>query len=118
MGHHIDLESQEFVYIGKNSVLKGSLELYGPATFCSKIQANLRSLDDSTIQFERESIFEGTVHGHDILIYGNFNGEIISSGKVSLYPTAVFQGKITCKNLNIHPGAQVNMQASSEESLA
>ena len=60
------------------------------------------------------SITEGTLLCADLDIYGQYTGDIKSSGRVTIYPTAFFEGRILSHSLEILPGAVVNMNGHTE----
>lgn len=109
------IQNQEFSYIGKATNLAGSFTFNGPTHLQGKIQGDIVVENLATIILEIGSITEANLKCFNVDIYGEFTGEINSSGKVTIYPTATFEGRIISKSLEILPGAQVNMNGHTEE---
>lgn len=115
MDHYLDLESQEYTYIGNKSQLKGEFHFYGPTALASEIEGDISISEDSLLRLERNARFKGTISCHDIHIYGQVEGTVKASGKVTLFPTASFQGTMKAASLNIHPGAKVDMEGDTDD---
>ncbi len=109
------IQNQEFTYIGKETNLKGTFKFHGPTHLQGRINGEISIEDGATIVLEIGSITEGSLQCADLDIYGEFIGEIRSSGRVTIYPTGLFEGKIIAKSLEILPGATVNMNGHTEE---
>lgn len=109
------LKNQEFTYIGKSTSLSGTFTFRGPTHLQGILQGDIRVENSAKIVLEIGSITEGSLSCYDLDIYGQFTGEIKSEGRVTLYPTASFDGKILSKFLEILPGAIVNMNAHTED---
>ena len=108
------IENQTFTTIGKSTALQGNFNFVGTTHLLGKLEGTIKMTDSSKIVLEIGSITEGILHGKDIEIYGEFSGEIKAEGLVTLYPTAVVNGKIIAKSLEILPGAVVNMSGHTE----
>ncbi|HLE11776.1 MAG: hypothetical protein A2504_15240 [Bdellovibrionales bacterium RIFOXYD12_FULL_39_22] len=104
----INLASQNFSYFAKNSKLIGSFEMSGPTHLASHLEGELFMLSSATLYIERLGVFIGKINCHNLEIYGQFEGTIVSSGKVIIYPSAQVTGEIQCRNLLIMPGSSVN----------
>ncbi len=111
----INLASQNFSYFAKSSTLIGSFEMSGPTHIASKIEGELFMLNSATLYIERSGNFLGKINCHNLEIYGEFEGTIISSGKVIIYPSAQITGEIQCKNILIMPGSNVNFTGHTIE---
>lgn len=109
------IQNQEFTYIGKATKIEGVLTFKGPTHLQGQVSGEITVLNSAKIVLEIGSMTEGTLQCFDLDIYGEFSGEIKSSGRVTIYPTAVFEGKIISKSLEILPGAIVNMSGHTEE---
>ncbi|MFA6235856.1 MAG: polymer-forming cytoskeletal protein [Bacteriovorax sp.] len=108
------IQNQEFTYIGKDTSLNGSFQFQGPTHFQGKINGDIAILNSAKLILEIGSLTEGTLQCFDLDIYGSFSGEIKSAGIVTIYPTAIFEGKIMAKSMEILPGAIVNMNGHTE----
>ncbi len=113
---NISLKEQEFIYLGKNSSMQGEFVFEGPTRINSKITGNIKITEGNQIIFDRHSDINGEVYGHDIEIFGKFEGKIHSKGNVVVYPCASIIGEIKAKNLIIKPGAQVNIKGEAGQS--
>lgn len=109
------IQNQTFTTIGKSTVLNGNFNFVGTTHLLGKIEGIITVAAPSKIVLEIGSVTEATLNCYDLEIYGEFTGEIKSEGLVTLYPTAVVNGKIIAKSLEILPGAVVNMNAHTEE---
>ena len=110
------IENQEFTYIGKDSKLVGNFQFYGPTHLKGHLSGEIKIESLAKLVLEINSITDGKLHCHDLDIYGEFSGEIHSSGVVTIYPTGFFEGKILAHSIEILPGAVVNMNGHTEES--
>lgn len=108
------IQNQTFTTIGKQTVLAGSFTFVGTTHLLGKITGEITVLAPSKIVLEIGSYTEATLLCADLEIYGEFTGEIKSSGNVTLYPTAIVNGKIMAKSLEILPGAVVNINGHTE----
>lgn len=111
------IQNQTFTTIGKSTVLNGNFSFVGTTHLLGKLEGVVTVQAPAKIVLEIGSVTEAILNCADLEVYGEFNGEIKSSGVVTLYPTAVVNGKIMAKSLEILPGAVVNMNAHTEESL-
>lgn len=114
MQPYITLDSQDYVHIGRESFISGELSLIGPSIICGSIAGNIEAKNSEHIQIESTASIKGTIKCHHISIYGNIDGEIQSTGKVSFYPTAKFKGIVSATHLEIFPGATVDMEGHGE----
>jgi cytoskeletal protein CcmA (bactofilin family) len=109
------IQNQEFTYIGKTTSLTGSFKFKGPTHFQGHLNGDIIIENGALLVLEIGSYTEGTLNCSDLDIYGEFVGSIKSVGRVTIYPTAIFEGKIISKSLEILPGAIVNMNGHTEE---
>lgn len=109
------IQNQEFTYIGKATNLSGTFKFSGPTYLQGQLQGDITVENEVKLVLEIGSITEGTLQCFDLEIYGEFTGEIKSLGRVTIYPTGFFEGKIISKSLEILPGAVVNMNGHTEE---
>jgi cytoskeletal protein CcmA (bactofilin family) len=109
------IQNQEFTYIGKNTQLSGTFKFGGPTHLQGSLIGTIIVENLAKLVLEIGSFTDGILHCNDLDIYGQFSGEIKSSGRVTIYPTGEFEGKIISKSLEIFPGAVVNMNGHTEE---
>ncbi|AYF44232.1 MULTISPECIES: bactofilin family protein [Halobacteriovorax] len=112
----MDLRDQNFTFVGIGSVIKGDIVLKGPSHICSTIEGDIQIDESFTLTIEPQGIVEGRIRCGDLNIYGEVSGDITAQGKVKVFPTGVVKGQIVAKNINIAPGATVNMQGHTLES--
>ena len=110
------IENQEFTYIGKNSKITGTFHFQGATHLKGHLIGEIKIEGFAKLVLEINSMTEGKLHCHDLDIYGDFTGEIYSTGLVTIYPTGFFEGKILAQSIEILPGAVVNMNGHTEES--
>jgi cytoskeletal protein CcmA (bactofilin family) len=114
------IKELEFTFFGKGSSLEGDFKLTGPTRIASKVKGevivnNIGEESSNLLSIEPEGSFEGKVHCDDLELYGHFKGEILSNGIVTIFPNAKFEGRIKAKNLIIHPGSFVEMEAHTRD---
>ena len=109
------IKNQEFTYIGKATELSGIFKFNGATHLQGQLKGEIFVENNAKIILEIGSVTEGLLQCFDLDIYGIFVGEIKSLGRVSIYPTAHFAGKLISKSLEILPGAIVNMNGHTEE---
>ena len=108
------IQNQTFTTIGKSTTLSGNFNFVGTTHLLGKLVGVINVTSPAKIVLEIGSVTEATLSCGDLEVYGEFTGEIKSEGVVTLYPTAVVNGKIIAKSLEILPGAVVNMNAHTE----
>lgn len=108
------IQNQTYTTIGKLTVLDGKFHFVGTTHLLGKLIGEVSIDAPSKIVLEIGSVTEAVLNCADLEVYGEFSGEIKSTGNVTLYPTAVVNGKILAKSLEILPGAVVNMNAHTE----
>lgn len=116
----IDFKALNFTVLGKACEYEGDLRLRGDAMICSRVLGSLTMLDESKLVIEREAYIEGSIYCKDIEVFGEVNGSINASGKLTVRSSAKVSGKISAANMSIYPGAILNMEGStqSQESQA
>ena len=113
MNETLELKEQNFSLLGKNSQFHGTFQLNGPTRLSGQLNGELVMNGEYYLVIETEGFFEGSIHCHEVEIYGNFKGTLVSPKKVTLYPSAKVSGDIQTKNLIIHPGALVNINGKT-----
>lgn len=109
------IKSQSFSTIGKASHLKGIFEFTGATQLLGTVTGEINLAANSPLIIDLGAYVEGVINCEHIEIYGEFKGDLNSTGKVILYPSAVVNGKIIAKNLEILPGAVVNINGHTQE---
>lgn len=108
------IHTQTFTTIGKSTVLKGNFNFVGTTHLLGTLNGEIVMEGNAKIILEIGSLTDGILQCSDVEIYGEFTGEIRSTGIVTLYPTAVVNGKILAKSMEILPGAVVNISGHTE----
>lgn len=109
------IKNQEFTYIGKKNVLKGEFEFSDQTHIAGTIDGLISMKNNHKIILEISSHVNTVIHCYDLDIYGTCTGEIHAQGLVTFYPSANFEGKIYAKNIEIFPGAVINMQGQTSK---
>lgn len=109
------IQNQEFTYIGRTTSLSGTFKFNGPTHLQGHLHGDVIVENNAKLVLEIGSYTEGSLQCFDLDIYGEFVGIIKSEGRVTIYPTAFFEGKILTRSLEILPGAIVNMNGHTEE---
>lgn len=107
------IKNQEFTYIGKKNSLKGEFIFIDQTHIAGNVEGAITMKENHRLTLEIGSTIHSKVQCFDLDIYGTFEGEIHSHGLVTFYPSAHFDGIITAKNIEIFPGAVVNMQGQT-----
>ena len=108
------IQNQTFTTIGKSTVLKGEFNFVGTTHLLGNLNGIVTLVGNSKLILEIGSMTEAVLNCCDVEIYGEFIGEIKATGNVTLYPTAIVNGKIISKSLEILPGAVVNISGHAE----
>lgn len=111
----LDISNQNFTLLGKGSKIKGSFIFSGLTRLNSHMEGDIvmGTLDDLSI--EKDAVVNGNIKCHNLNIYGIFEGSILASGKVCIYPCAQLKGKINATQLEIHPGSLVEFEGHTED---
>jgi len=112
--HFINLQEQNFSFLGRGLKLKGEFHLSGIVKIASEIEGTLYIQSPGKITIERNGQITGTIYCHDLEIFGLFEGTIEAEGQVILQPSAQVSGKINTQNITIYPGAIVNIDGNTE----
>ncbi len=115
--NYVNFESQEYNFIGEQSVLKGEFDFFGPTILCSKLEGKINIKDDSPLKLERMGYFEGEIRCKDFHLYGTVKGNIEATGKVVIHPTARFYGQLKAKTLKVCPGSIVEMDGITDTQI-
>jgi cytoskeletal protein CcmA (bactofilin family) len=107
------IDYDNFSLISRDSHITGTLELKGTSHIYSSVTGNIFIDSTSDLFIEEGAKIIGNIQCHDIDVHGEVQGNIISTGKVSFYSTAIFKGDLKSKYLSIAPGAKLEMSAES-----
>ena len=107
------IKNQEFTYIGKKNLLKGEFEFIDQTYIAGTINGSITVKQNHRLTLEIGSVITSNIQCFDLDIYGTMTGEIHSQGRVTFFPSAHFEGTIFAKNIEIYPGAIVNMQGQT-----
>jgi cytoskeletal protein CcmA (bactofilin family) len=111
MSEYINIQQQDFSFLGEGSTMSGKFVLRGTTRISSKIDGEISMCNEADLVIEHVGSFEGQLNCHNVEIYGNFKGVLNATGKVSIFPPAIVEGNITAKALKILPGASLNFDA-------
>ncbi|WP_372654956.1 polymer-forming cytoskeletal protein [Halobacteriovorax sp.] len=109
MDNIISIEEQEFTLIGKNTRLNGIFNFSGLTHIAGSLEGDVHIKDQSLLTIEETSRIEGKINCADLKVFGTIKGEIISTGKVEIFPSGSLSGVIKSQHLVIHPGAIMNI---------
>lgn len=107
-----EFTSHHFTIIGQNSKLIGEITLQDEAQFWGHLTGNISTNEKLTL--ERTSHIEGNIECQDLLVSGVIHGEIRSRGLVTLYSSAKVIGKIIADEIQIHPGAHLEVDMNTD----
>jgi cytoskeletal protein CcmA (bactofilin family) len=106
---------QDFSFMGRNNLLKGQFHLTGKVRLNCKVEGEMTAPADGEITLEASAEFNGQLKCGDVHLLGTFNGQLESSGLVTIWPSANVQGEIKAKSLRIYPGAFVQGETHTSE---
>lgn len=98
--------------IGPTLSIKGDLEIEGETLLFGSLEGNVQMNDESLFILENTGKMKGNFNGGDLIIRGEFEGNIKSIGKVTLLSSAKVTGQIESKSLEVAPGAQLQLKIS------
>jgi len=110
---YLNIENENFTFIGQHTSLKGDFSFTGPTFISACMEGQLAMEDQGHITLELSAKFKGDIQCHDIDIYGNFEGRLKSTGKVTVHPSASINGDIKAKILNVKAGATLNIDGNT-----
>lgn len=116
-----NLNEKKFNILGKNNSLKGEFKLSGLTRISCDIEGTLNHVATDTEQelliIEREGKLKGNITGHNMEIFGEFDGSINSKGRVILHSGSKIKGKIQAFNLIIYPGSHVEIEGHTDQTM-
>jgi len=118
MPDYIDISEQDFSFLGKGSKIKGEFKLMGPTHLNSFVEGDIEMIDNSDLSIEKDGSVTGRIKCHNIDIYGHFEGVLEASGRIVVYPSAGIKGEINASGLVVHPGATLNVDAHTENTVS
>lgn len=111
--NELDFKKLNFSVVGKNCDIQGDLRFTGDTLLTCTIKGTITVLDHSKLTLERDSHVEGDIYCHDIEVFGNFQGSIRASGKLTVRSSAVLSGNIEAQGISIYPGAILNVEGNT-----
>lgn len=110
-----DFKNFNYNILGANSKIIGDLTLAGDTILNSYLEGNIFVKESGKLVLERGSHIKGKIQAIDLEIFGSVEGEIECVGLVSIRSSGKVTGQIKAGRLVIYPGAEVEMNASTEE---
>ncbi|MBF0362276.1 MAG: polymer-forming cytoskeletal protein [Oligoflexia bacterium] len=114
--NYLDIKEQNFSFLGVGAKLHGEFRLSGVVRVAAQMEGELFVESSGKLIIERDGQFSGRLESDDIEIFGEVEGEIKSNGRVILRPCSKVNGKISCKDLVIYPGAILNIEGHTSSS--
>jgi cytoskeletal protein CcmA (bactofilin family) len=102
--------------IGAGSKVLGNLEGNGNMRVAGHFVGNIHEAQDSnsTLVIDKDGVLTGDLHYSNLIVAGTIEGSITVDEKMVVYPSAMIQGNIRYKSIDIHPDARVNGVLSCE----
>ncbi|HUO08757.1 MAG TPA: polymer-forming cytoskeletal protein [Phycisphaerae bacterium] len=97
------MSEHETTYLAPNTILKGELQLAGPATIAGRIEGAITG--DNAVQVVGDGSVEGDIQGSLVEVQGTVKGNIIATQLCRLGATARVSGELRAANLAIVEGA-------------
>ena len=115
MDNFIDIKKWIFLFLGRGSLFNGVFTLRGTTYLNSRLDGEILVEDKGHFIVEDEGVLIGTLSGHDVDIFGRFEGILTASGKLVIHSTAYVSGEIQVGRLVIKPNAYVNIKIRTTE---
>ena len=96
--------------IEKNTRIKGDIVSEADFRIDGKLDGNLKT--SGKVVIGKDGQILGKVECVNADIEGNFNGELLVSGLLSLKSTALIEGTVSVAKLSVEPGATFNASCS------
>lgn len=114
MSELFKLESQTHTYIGEKSSISGEFNFQGHTLIAGEIEGEVRMSNESPLVIESTGRIKGIIRCHHIKVYGDVEGQIEATGKITFFPSSNFSGVIEASDLKILPGSKINMEARTD----
>jgi cytoskeletal protein CcmA (bactofilin family) len=110
--HHLTFTNE----IGAGSTVHGSLEGNGNVCLAGHLIGDITEAADShaTLYIDKIGVLTGDLNYSNLIVAGTVKGSITVTEKMMVYPTAIIEGNMRYKTLDIHPDARVNGLLSCE----
>jgi len=115
MKDSLEVKTKNFSFLGKKNFLKGEFHFSGNTRISSQLEGELFIGQDGALFLEQDAVFKGNIHCHNVHIFGSFEGQIESQGKVIIHSSAMVSGQIRADQIAIYPGAVVNIDGTTPE---
>ncbi len=114
MSQIIDSIPQDFTFIGDGTSVQGTFVFKGDTKVAGRLKGEIRIADNAPLSIEPTGSVEGTLYCNHLSVFGDLKGDVRSTGTITFFPSSTFEGQIQAKNLVIHPGSNVFMEAQTE----
>ncbi len=114
MSELFKLESQTHTFIGADTAISGEFHFHGHTLIAGQMDGEVHIHNESPLVIESTGKMKGTIHCHNLKVYGVVEGQIKAKGKITFYPSSTFTGQIEAGDLNILPGSKINMEARTD----
>ncbi len=114
MAELINIQEQEYCFLGEGSKLKGEIYLKGTSHLACQLEGDVFMDSEQTLTIEHTGSIKGNLECHNLEIFGSIEGKINSSGKITIYPSGKVNVDLKSKSLVIHPGAIVNITGQTD----
>lgn len=109
-----DFKTFQYNILGQQTQVTGDISFSGDAILTASVEGNIKMLNSAKLLLERGSKVKGSIEAFDLEIFGEVEGNITSSGTVSIRSNAQVTGMVKAKKLIIYPGALVNTESHSQ----
>lgn len=111
--NHNDFQNLNFSFLGRKNFIKGDFKLHGDMIINCALEGTINMETKSLLTFDREASFQGTIHCHDLEVFGNISGNISATGSVTVRASAQISGKVQAQSLKVYPGALLNIEGDA-----
>ncbi len=115
MDNFVDIKKMDFSFLGRGSSFNGIFTLKGTTYLNSQLDGKIIVKDKGHFIVEDEGVLVGTLSGHDVDIFGRFEGILTATGRLIIHSTAHVSGEIIARKLVIRPNSYVNIKAQTTE---
>ena len=109
MSNILNINEQDYVFIGQQSIIKGSLSFYGETRIAGTVVGDISTLSSSPLTIEPHGKVEGDITCHDITVFGEVSGSISASGTLTVHPYGKVTGTVSANSFAFKPGSIINI---------
>ena len=108
-----DFKTARFNIVGFGSKLKGEMHLSGRSSLSGEFEGEIIASEGADLIIEKTAQVMGSIKAYNVEIHGQFKGEIVAMGTLSIRPGSLVTGQLRAQRLVIYPGAHVDSETAA-----